>query len=221
MGGALWPPQTVKSGKGSGNFVVRDVAIGLGVACAMLFAMGVAFAYGINVAPDPFKDWAVTWIETLHDADSLTGTLQAPSTFPVPPSYTNISSSNVTRVVAQLAWTDSVGNNDEFELVVQPPSGTAKTARNAGGNITVEFLFPEPDVAAIRALDLDGARRVASRDHSSMAGMGQWSCTVKLLQAPGTGPVSGVETASDGANAFALKFVYQSYEAVFGGTANA
>lgn len=164
--------------------------------------------------PDPIVAFPVSWSvdngppetrsDTLAEGESTTYEIE-------------VGEPNLTRVEVRLVWQDDVGRPDRFRMDLTPPQGSTQKNASRNGTVVLEVpLAPVPDAATVNATDPQEARQAALERFQARQGVGTWTITVTLEDAPGQQPVSGapqIETEEDGANDFQLRFTYARYGA--------
>ena len=114
---------------------------------------------------------------------------------------------NITTIVFVLTWNDNdlSGLDDTFSLAYEGPDGQSGNGQDSSGTITLtETIMEVPDAFRMDRTT-EAAAQAAADEMSSTVGMGNWSVTVTLQNAP--------PGFTDGSNSYDLEITVNYFEA--------
>lgn len=184
----------------------RDTATGIAGALVLIAAMGGVFFY----ERAQFDTYEVDWEMATVNETSATGELDeggsAEHTF-------TVEAERLAEVRAEVAWQGDEGDPDTFEVAVAGPEEDL-SAETSGDASPIEAAVPiseEPETDTATGRSLEDARAQLNASESWSDGSGEWTITVTLAEAPGTGLPGG----EDGSQAYEITVEADRWEPVF------
>lgn len=132
----------------------------------------------------------------------------------------NLTSTNVTRLVFALAWTDDVPDSgpDRFSLRVTAPGGknyTADPSSTGTVELVVDDLVPVPEGIRLAARSAEDAEATLAPRYTTTGATGVWTVTVVMVEAQDQSvPVAGVPVTEDNGNDWTLTTQVTTYAAL-------
>lgn len=188
----------------------------------LLVAGGVGLAAGLGVvawlegsqAGPALLMFPVSWSEEASPPASHEGFLEEGEE----ESFTfGVEEANVSWTETRLVWEEDSGERSTFRVNVTAPNGTVWSNETREEVVVVRAGgAPVPEERRVNATSHDAAMRSMAERFTDERGLGTWTVTVTLVEAPGQRPVPGldVETQPDGDQDYQVQFRYGYYEAV-------